>query len=194
MDKKLSFEEYRLLTEQAPILIWRAGTDAKCDYFNERWLAFTGRTMAQEMGDGWAEGVHPDDLERCVKYYLDHFGAREAFEMDYRLRRHDGAYRWIFDRGAPFYLPGGEFGGFIGSCIDITERKTAQDALKIARERELANLRGLLPICSGCKKIKDGKGYWESVEKYVAEHAEVDFSHSLCPECMARLYPEHKDK
>lgn len=194
MEKDLSFEEYKLLTEQAPILIWRAGTDAKCDYFNERWLAFTGRTMEQEMGDGWAEGVHPDDLERCVKYYLDHFKAREAFEMEYRLRRHDGAYRWIFDRGAPCYLQGGEFAGFIGSCIDITERKAAQDALKIARERELANLRGLLPICSSCKKIKDGKGYWASVEKYVAEHAEVDFSHSLCPECMARLYPEHMDK
>ncbi|HBE88896.1 MAG TPA: hypothetical protein DDW67_07110 [Elusimicrobia bacterium] len=193
MSKKISPEEYRLLVEQAPILIWRAGTDAKCDYFNERWLSFTGRTMEQESGDGWAEGVHPDDFKRCVDYYLEHFKARKTFEMDYRLRRHDGAYRWLFDRGVPFYLPDGEFGGFIGSCIDITERKTAQDSLKIARERELSSLRGLLPICSGCKKIKDGKGNWESVEKYVAEHAEVDFSHSLCPECMARLYPEHKD-
>ncbi|MEW5907203.1 MAG: PAS domain S-box protein [Elusimicrobiota bacterium] len=193
MDKKLSYGEYRALTEQSPILIWRSGTDAKCDYFNERWLAFTGRSMEQEMGDGWAEGVHPDDFDRCVKYYLDHFKAREPFEMEYRLRRHDGAYRWLFDRGVPFYREDGEFAGFIGSCVDITDRKAAQEALKISRERELASLRGLLPICSACKKIKNGKGDWESVEKYFSAHAEVDFSHSLCPECMGKLYPERKD-
>ncbi|MDQ7772667.1 MAG: PAS domain S-box protein [Elusimicrobiales bacterium] len=193
MDKKLSYGEYRALTEQSPILIWRSGTDAKCDYFNERWLAFTGRSMEQEMGDGWAEGVHPDDFDRCVKYYLDHFKAREPFEMEYRLRRHDGAYRWLFDRGVPFYREDGEFAGFIGSCVDITDRKAAQEALKISRERELASLRGLLPICSACKKIKNGKGDWESVEKYFSAHAEVDFSHSLCPECMGKIYPERKD-
>ena len=65
------------------------GLDARCDYFNETWLAFTGRSLAQEIGDGWAEGVHGADLERCVSHYLDHFHRREAFEMEYRLRRHD---------------------------------------------------------------------------------------------------------
>src|SRR5687767_11374473 len=84
-----SATEYRLLVEHSPVLICRAGLDAKCDYFNQPWLDFTGRTLEQEMGDGWAEGVHPGDFDRCVKYYLDHFHRHEAFEMEYRLRRHD---------------------------------------------------------------------------------------------------------
>ena len=120
--------EYRLLVEHSPVMLWRAGLDAQCDYFNETWLSFTGRTLEQEMGDGWAEGVHPDDLARCVAHYLDHFHRREAFEMEYRLRRHDGVYRWIFDRGVPFADDSGVFAGFIGSCVDVDERRKAQDA------------------------------------------------------------------
>jgi PAS domain S-box-containing protein len=185
-------DEYAILVEQSPILIWRAGTDAKCDYFNERWLNFTGRTFEQESGDGWAEGVHPDDLAPCVEYYLENFKARKIFEMEYRLKRSDGVYRWLFDRGVPFYSEGGEFLGFIGSCIDITDKRYAQEQLKIARERELKNLRGLLPICVSCKKIKENDGYWKRVEKYVSDHSEVDFSHGLCPDCAAKLYPDVK--
>lgn len=192
MEHKLTAEEYRLLVEQAPILIWRAGTDGKCDYFNERWLSFTGRTQEQEAGDGWAEGVHPDDLKPCIDYYLEHFNARKPFEMDYRLKRADGEYRWIFDRGVPFYSPAGEFLGFIGSCIDITDKKKAQEELKTARERELQNLRGLLPICSCCKKVRNSKGYWDKVEKYLREHSQVDVSHGICPECAEKLYPQYK--
>src|SRR5437763_3804024 len=111
MDLQLSSTEYRLLVEHAPVMVWRAGLDAKCDYFNQTWLAYTGRTMEQEMGDGWAEGVHPDDLQRCVAHYLDHFHRREPFEMEYRLRRHDGAFRWIFDRGVPCADEDGTFVG-----------------------------------------------------------------------------------
>lgn len=192
MEHKLTAEEYRLLVEQAPILIWRAGTDGKCDYFNERWLNFTGRTQEQEAGDGWAEGVHPDDLKSCVDYYLDHFKARKPFEMEYRLKRADGEYRWILDRGGPFYSPEGDFLGFIGSCIDIDEKKKAQEELKAARERELHNLRGLLPICASCKKVRNSKGYWDKVEKYLSEHSQIDVSHGMCPECMEKLYPQYK--
>jgi PAS domain S-box-containing protein len=89
----------------------------ECDYFNEMWLAFTGRSMEQEMGNGWAEGVHPEDLDKCLKIYTDHFARREIFEMEYRLRRFDGVYRWIFDRGAPFRRGNLR----IGSCIDVTK-------------------------------------------------------------------------
>lgn len=122
----LTGAEYRMLVEHSPVLIWRAGLDAQCDYFNERWLAFTGRTMEQEAGDGWAEGVHPEDLTRCVEHYLDAFQKREAFEMEYRLRRHDGVYRWIIDRGTPIFGNDGAFQGFIGSCADVHERRRAE--------------------------------------------------------------------
>lgn len=128
MDRLLTSTEYRLLVEHSPVMIWRAGTDAKCDYFNETWLAYTGRTIEQEMGDGWAGGVHPEDFQRCVAYYLDHFQRRQPFEMEYRLRRHDGAFRWIFDRGVPYTDDAGGFAGFIGSCIDVDERRKAQVA------------------------------------------------------------------
>ena len=122
----LSTTEYRLLVEHSPVMIWRAGLDAKCDYFNDRWLAFTGRSVAQELGDGWTEGVHPDDLDRSVAHYLDHFDRREPFEMEYRLRRSDGLYRWIFDRGVPFTDEAGTFSGYIGSCVDVDDCRRAQ--------------------------------------------------------------------
>jgi PAS domain S-box-containing protein len=130
--------EYRLLVENSPVMIWRSGLDAKCDYFNETWLAYTGRTLEQEMGDGWAEGVHPEDFDRCVRHYLDHFHRREAFEMEYRLRRHNGEFRWIFDRGVPFTDDSGAFAGFIGSCVDVHDRRKAQDAQQSHSREQLA--------------------------------------------------------
>ena len=118
----LNLDEYKIIVETAPNLIWRAGLDAKCYYFNKTWLDFTGRTLEQEYGDGWAEGVHPEDLDRCVKIYLDNFHKRTPFEMEYRLLRHDGEWRWLNDRGVPVVDESGEFTGFVGSCLDVTER------------------------------------------------------------------------
>lgn len=138
MGRPLTFEEYRLLVRHSPVMIWRSGLDAKCDYFNRTWLEFTGRTIEEEMGDGWAKGVHADDLERCVSHYLDHFERREPFEMEYRLRRHDGVYRWIFDRGVPFVDDNGTFAGFIGSCVDVDERRRTQDAEQQRSQQQLA--------------------------------------------------------
>ncbi|MRR35633.1 PAS domain S-box protein [bacterium] len=186
----LTRQEYQALVEQSPIMIWRAGTDALCNYFNERWLQFRGRTIEQEAGNGWAEGVHPDDFDRCLRIFLDGFNNREIFEMEYRLLRHDGAYRWIFDRGVPFHDDHGAFAGYIGSCIDVTSRVEAQEALRKATEMEIFRLKGLLPICCSCKKIKNGKGYWEQVEVYLREHSDAEFSHGLCPECRQVLYPQ----
>lgn len=186
MVEKISREEYRLLVEKAPIMIWRANITMECDYFNEIWLAFTGRTMEQETGNGWAEGVHPEDFDKCLTIYTDHFKRREIFEMEYRLRRHDGVYRWIFDRGVPFSDSEGKFQGYIGSCIDVTERKEAREALKRAQEAEIKQLQGLLPICSYCKKIRDDKGYWNQVEQYISDHTYAKFSHGICPTCFEK--------
>src|SRR6185369_481258 len=100
---------------------WIADTTRQYTWFNRPWLEFTGRALEQEYGQGWTEGVHPDDLDRCLKTYENAFDRRDPFQMDYRLRRHDGEWRWIFDSGIPRFGPDGAFNGYIGSCIDITE-------------------------------------------------------------------------
>ncbi len=128
----LSYFEYKAIVESSPNMIWRSGTDAKCDYFNETWLKFTGRTLEQELGSGWAEGVHPDDLDACLKTYLEAFEKREPFEMEYRLNRFDGQPRWISDRGVPFFDDGGKFCGYIGSCVDVTERVEGRKLTEMA--------------------------------------------------------------
>jgi PAS domain S-box-containing protein len=112
-----------------PSLVWRSGTDARCDYFNQTWLAFTGRTLAQELGDGWINGVHPDDLERCLATYREAFQARHPFKIEYRLRYNDGSYRWINDHGTPYNGFDGSFSGYIGSCYDINLQKEAEHTL-----------------------------------------------------------------
>lgn len=124
---------YKLIVESSPNMIWKSGIDGKCDYFNNTWLGFTGKTLEQEMGNGWAEGVHPDDLESCLKIYLESFSQRQPFEMEYRLLRFDGEYRWINDRGVPFYNDNGNFAGYIGSCIDVTEKVEGEQLRKEAQ-------------------------------------------------------------
>jgi PAS domain S-box-containing protein len=109
--------------------------DKLCTYFNQTWLDFTGRALAEELGNGWSEGVHAEDLDRCLKTYVEAFDARESFEMEYRLRRHDGEYRWVVDLGVPRFNPDGSFTGYIGSCIDVTERKLAEEALSTVSRR-----------------------------------------------------------
>jgi PAS domain S-box-containing protein len=120
---------FRTMADTAPVLLWMAGRDALCDFFNQGWLSFTGRTLEQEYGNGWAEGIHPEDFARCMQTYMDAFVERRPFSMEYRLRRHDGVYRWIFDQGAPRFGSDGTFVGFIGSCVDVTEQREAREAL-----------------------------------------------------------------
>jgi len=123
---------FHIMADAAPVLIWTSGLDKLCTYFNKPWLEFTGRTMKQELGNGWAEGVHPDDLPRCLKTYTSAFDARREFRMEYRLRRHDGQYRWILDHGVPRFDGANEFVGYIGSCVDITDRRQAEELLRDA--------------------------------------------------------------
>lgn len=121
------------LLDQAPVMIWASGPDGGCTYFNRAWLAYTGRDIAAELGEGWAEGVHPEDLARCVATYRDHFSRRAPFRMEYRLRRADGTYGWILDDGAPRYATDGEFVGFIGSCVDVSDTRSAMRSQTMAR-------------------------------------------------------------
>lgn len=118
--------EFRELADNAPVMIWRSRIDKLCDWFNEPWRKYSGRTNEELFGYGWAEDVHPDDLQRCVAIYESSFDARKPFTMPYRLRRSDGQYRWLLDNGAPFFR-GNEFAGYFGSCIDITEQRELQD-------------------------------------------------------------------
>lgn len=124
-----SEERFRLVANTAPVMIWMSTPDRLCNYFNQPWLDFTGRSLEAEIGNGWVERVHPEDLETCLETYSSAFDRRESFRMQYRLQRKDGAYRWVFDMGVPRFNPNGSFAGYIGSCIDITEQKLAQEAL-----------------------------------------------------------------
>jgi diguanylate cyclase (GGDEF)-like protein/PAS domain S-box-containing protein len=130
-----------------------------CNYFNKSWLAFTGRTMEQEVGEGWAEGVHPDDYKDALRIYTDAFEKREPFEMEYRLKRSDGQYRWIHDFGRPFYGLKDEFMGYIGSCYDITQSKEYTEKIEFMAEHD--------PLTG----VANRRGFQESLERSVARAA-----------------------
>jgi PAS domain S-box-containing protein len=121
---------FRNLADAAPVLLWMAGPDSLCTFFNQTWLDFTGRTLNDEAGVGWAEGIHFQDFQYCMDVYQAAFARREPFSMEYRLRRRDGEYRWIFDQGNPRYTPDGSFAGYVGSCVDVTERKELEHELR----------------------------------------------------------------
>jgi two-component system, LuxR family, sensor kinase FixL len=138
-DLRESEERFRRMAHSAPVLLWMSGKDKGGNFFNRGWLEFTGRTLEQELGGGWAEGVHPDDLHKCLARYHAAFDARQPFEIEYRLRRYDGEYRWVLDIGAPRYESDGAFAGYIGSAIDITDRKRSEEIQRaLAHTQRLA--------------------------------------------------------
>jgi PAS domain S-box-containing protein len=119
--RRESEERFRHMADTAPVMMWMSGSDTLCTFFNRPWLEYRGRTLEQEIGNGWTEGVHADDLEHCTSNYLTCFAARQEFRMEYRLQRADGEYCWIVDTGVPRFLPEGDFAGYVGSCIVITD-------------------------------------------------------------------------
>ena len=127
-----SEQRFRVITDASPIMVWMAGTDKLCYYFNKGWLDFVGRTLEQESGNGWAENVHPEDFDRCLQIYVSNFDARRPFEMEYRMRHYTGQYRWILDRGVPRHAPDGTFEGYVGGCLDIHGQKEAAEKVRIA--------------------------------------------------------------
>ena len=140
------------MADAVPVLLWTAGVDMGYTYVNQRWLEFTGRTLEQEPGYGWTDNVHPDDYGSCLDLFTTAFAARQPFEMEYRLRRADGVYRWVLDRGVPLVTPEGHFSGYIGSAIDITLRKEAEHILQQTQEdleKTLADQRNQLLRITG---------------------------------------------
>ena len=162
---------YRTLANAGQALIWASGTDKLCNYFNDVWLNFTGRTLEMEMGNGWTEGVHPDDLDRCVKTYVSAFDKREKFSMEYRLRRHDGQYRWLQDDGGPRYNAEGDFMGYLGFCLDIDEGKKNKIQLAHSEDsyKKLSyELEAILDHIPGLVFYKDTQNNFIRVNKFVA--------------------------
>ena len=116
-------DRFRFLMDSAPVMVRMSGGDGLCQFFNRAWLEFRGRTVEQEQGNGWAEGLHPDDHDLCMETYLKSFSARQPYRLEYRLRRRDGEYRWVEDQGVPRFEEDGTFAGFIGSTMDVSTRK-----------------------------------------------------------------------
>jgi PAS domain S-box-containing protein len=129
---------FRHMADGAPVLIWLADAGRSVSWVNQRWLEFVGRPLARELGRGWLENVHQEDRSLCVQAYDRAYHARQTVQIEYRLRRHDGEYRWMLDHGVPRFGAGGEFNGYIGSCIDVTDRKLAEQEVAEARDRALA--------------------------------------------------------
>jgi PAS domain S-box-containing protein len=139
----VSETRFRTMADSAPLLIWMAGPDRLCSYLNQGWLEFTGRTLAQELGTGWTDGIFKEDYVRCMDIFQAAFDRREPFKMEYRLRRADGVFCWVYSSGAPRFSSEGEFLGYIGSCVDIADRKEAEQALQTAHE-EVSQLKNQL--------------------------------------------------
>jgi len=126
---------FRLVADSLPLLVWISGSDKRCTYFNKPWLDFTGRPLESEIGDGWTNGVHAADLQHCLDTYSRAFDLREPFMVEYRLRRHDGEYRWVLANAAPLFDPDGSFAGYIGACFDMTESRRAEAERNVANDR-----------------------------------------------------------
>jgi len=139
-----SEEQFRNLANSAAVMLWMSGPDKLCTWVNAQWLTFVGHAMEQELGNGWAESIHPEDFDRCLQTYATSFDAREPFSMEYRLRRHDGQWRWILDNGTPRYDAHKNFTGYIGSCVDVTSVKLLEEQRVIAERKLRQRGRALL--------------------------------------------------
>ncbi|AFZ14618.1 multi-sensor hybrid histidine kinase [Crinalium epipsammum PCC 9333] len=190
-----SEERFRIMADTAPVLIWMSGLDKLCYYFNQRWLDFTGRTLEEELGNGWAEIVHPEDLQRYLDIYTNSFDAHQEFQMEYRLKRFDGEYRWVLNKGIPRFLPDGTFIGYIGSCADISDvynelrlRKLAEAELQATNQ----TLQALIKACPLAITVFDFNGIvklWNPAAETIFGWSEQEAIGQFIPPV-----PEHKQQ
>jgi len=186
---KESEQHFRTLANSGQALIWTSGLDKLCDTFNEPWLRFTGRPLEKELGNGWTEGVHPDDFDRCLEVYVNAFDRRETFSMEYRLRHASGEYRWIVDQGTPRYDSNGDFSGYIGHCLDIHELKTAEDRLrKLFRAVEQSPVATVITDLAGLVEYVNPA--YERITGYSAPEAQGRPVHFLEAGDLAPLFAE----
>jgi PAS domain S-box-containing protein len=179
---------FRTMANTAPVMIWISGPDKLCTFFNKGWLDFTGRTLEQELGNGWAEGVHREDLDRCFEVYVNSFDARKPFTMEYRLRRRDGEYRWVLDNGTPRFASDGTFLGYIGSALDISERKQAQERFRLVVE---ASPNGIV-LVNTHGRIELVNAYTEKLFGYGREELIGQPIETLVPEGFRAEHPAHR--
>ena len=185
-----SEERFRNMADTAPVMIWVSGLDKLCTFFNKRWLAFRGRTLEQELGKGWVEGVHPEDRDRCSAIFSSAFDSRRPFQKECRLRRADGEYRWVLDNGIPLYRAG-EFAGFIGSSIDITEQKLIEERLR-ASEARLTDAQRLAKVGSWERHMEADKIHWS--EEMLRILGMPDLPPSSFSEFLNCVHPNDREK
>jgi len=165
---------FRVMADTAPVMIWLAGRDKRYDFFNQRWLDFRGRTLEEEAGDGWTEGIHPDDAVRCWQTYVEAFDARTSFHREYRFRRSDGEYCWLRDTGVPRVAQDGSFAGYIGSCIEITDIKRAEREMREnqatlqASNTQISELFGRLIAAQETERTRIARDLHDDVSQRVA--------------------------
>ena len=184
-----SEERFRNMADTAPVMIWVSGTDKLCTFLSKPWLDFTGRTMEQELRNGWAEGVHPEDLDRCLATYNSSFDARRSFRMEYRIQRADGEYRWVLDNGTPHYRDG-EFMGFIGSCIDVTEQKLMANRLH-GQTVQLKDAQRLAKLGSWERDLKNGSIDWSEETLRIFNVSSLP---STLPDFLKHVHPNDREK
>ena len=185
-----SEERFRVMADTAPVMVWRSGPDQGCDFFNKPWLEFRGRRLQDEIGDGWTEGVHPDDLPRCLTVYTAAWPGRESFRMEYRLQRADGEYRWVLDTGVPRLASDGALLGYIGSCLDITERRQAEEALRTNEaalrqsHAEIEDLAGRLITAQEAERARIARDLHDDISQKLAAIS-IAMSECTLPELQA---------